>query len=236
MDRYAGCRCGDAARHTFTCRNADHAHRERQGLRMRWTRSLARNLPALLLIAASAALGGCENQELLKWFDNKPKLQGTRVPVFPEGVPGVQQGVPPELLKGYQSQADQQAQAQAAVEEAQKKAEAERANAQSERRQTQQAAPRQASRTTQPSQPRPARQRTQPQPAAAEPEQAAAQPTAAAPQRPPTSAPLADRWPSQQESQPQQQQQQRQEPQPTYSQTRPWPGSESSGPPTDRFR
>src|ERR1051326_7324671 len=34
--------------------------------------------------------------------DTKKKLSGERKPVFPEGVPGVPQGVPPELVKGYQ--------------------------------------------------------------------------------------------------------------------------------------
>src|SRR5215831_21241039 len=32
----------------------------------------------------------------------KKKLSGDRKPVFPEGVPGVAQGVPPELVKGNQ--------------------------------------------------------------------------------------------------------------------------------------
>ena len=35
-------------------------------------------------------------------LDTKKKLPGERKPVFPEGVPGVQQGVPPELIKGNQ--------------------------------------------------------------------------------------------------------------------------------------
>ena len=36
-------------------------------------------------------------------FDNKKPLPGERRAVFPEGVPGVPQGVPPELVKGYQA-------------------------------------------------------------------------------------------------------------------------------------
>ncbi len=82
-------------------------------------------LPALTLIAASVFLAGCESQELLKWFDNKAEVAGQSPAGVSDGVPGVQQGVPPELTKGYQSQAEQQAQAQAAVEEAQR-ADAER--------------------------------------------------------------------------------------------------------------
>jgi hypothetical protein len=36
----------------------------------------------------------------------KKKLPGDRKPVFPEGVPGVAQGVPPELVKGNQPPPD----------------------------------------------------------------------------------------------------------------------------------
>lgn len=190
---------------------------------------VARKLPVLALIAASAALGGCENQALLQWFDNKPKLQGNRVPVFPEGVPGVQQGVPPELLKGYQSQADQQSQAQAAAEAAQKSSEEQRNRSQAERPRPQQASQPAPQRV---SQPRPQRAPAQPRAVQPQPEQTAAEP-APPPQRN-TSAPLADRWPSAQQEPPPQQQQ-KEQPQQSAT-TRSWPGSEPSGPPTDRFR
>ena len=36
-------------------------------------------------------------------FSTKKKLQGDRRAVFPEGTPGVSQGVPQELVKGYQA-------------------------------------------------------------------------------------------------------------------------------------
>jgi hypothetical protein len=39
-------------------------------------------------------------------FNTKKKLPGDRIPVFPEGTPGVPQGVPPELVKGYQAPPD----------------------------------------------------------------------------------------------------------------------------------
>ncbi|KAB2876222.1 MAG: hypothetical protein F9K38_13975, partial [Pseudorhodoplanes sp.] len=55
--------------------------------------------------ALSLALfaGGCESFDLTDLFpDGKKKLAGERRPVFPDGVPGVPQGVPPELMKGYQ--------------------------------------------------------------------------------------------------------------------------------------
>jgi len=48
-------------------------------------------------------------------FDNKKKLKGDRVPVFPDGVPGATTGVPPDLVKGYQPPSDQPADADAAV-------------------------------------------------------------------------------------------------------------------------
>jgi hypothetical protein len=55
---------------------------------------------ALLLVA-------CEDFDPTALFDSdifntKKKLPGERKPVFPEGTPGVPQGVPQELVKGYQ--------------------------------------------------------------------------------------------------------------------------------------
>jgi hypothetical protein len=60
-----------------------------------------------LIIASVLALGltlsGCESFELpVDWFNNKKPLPGERRSVFPEGVPGVPQGVPAELQQGYQ--------------------------------------------------------------------------------------------------------------------------------------
>jgi outer membrane biosynthesis protein TonB len=59
------------------------------------------------------ALGGCDSFDPLDKFQdwdimgsNKKPLQGERQPVFPQGVPGVQQGVPPDLVKGYQAPAE----------------------------------------------------------------------------------------------------------------------------------
>ena len=47
--------------------------------------------------------------DLLDFLDTKKKLPGERKPVFPEGVPGLEQGVPKELYKGSaQEQLDQQ--------------------------------------------------------------------------------------------------------------------------------
>ena len=59
-------------------------------------------------------------------FNTKKKLPGERQPVFPEGTPGVSQGVPPELVKGYQAAPEPAtAPKQAAAEPTEAQAEAE---------------------------------------------------------------------------------------------------------------
>ncbi len=83
-----------------------------------------RLIAAAVVIALSGALGGCaggmssfDPSDLLDFLDTKKKLPGDRKPVFPDGVPGLEQGVPKELYKGSrQEQIDQQnAQATAAA-------------------------------------------------------------------------------------------------------------------------
>src|ERR1700740_622589 len=81
-----------------------------------------RLIAAAILIAFSGALAGCssglsnlEPPDLLDWLDTKKKLPGERKPVFPEGVPGLEQGVPKSLYKDAQQQAYQNAQAAAAA-------------------------------------------------------------------------------------------------------------------------
>src|ERR1700751_3883887 len=74
-----------------------------------------RLIAAAVLIAFSGVLGGCSSgfgsgfdpSDLLDFLDTKKKLPGERKPVFPDGVPGLEQGVPKELYKGAQQQ-DQQ--------------------------------------------------------------------------------------------------------------------------------
>lgn len=59
-------------------------------------------------LAAGLALGlaGCESFDLMNLIpDSKKKLPGERRDVFPGGTPGVPQGVPAELVKGYQAPA-----------------------------------------------------------------------------------------------------------------------------------
>ena len=82
-----------------------------------------RLIAAAVVIALSGALAGCSSlsnwdpTDLLDFLDTKKKLPGERKPVFPEGVPGLEQGVPKNLYKGSaQEQIDQQnAQAAAAA-------------------------------------------------------------------------------------------------------------------------
>lgn len=63
--------------------------------------AIRRSLFALPLLCLSLALTGCENMDPAYWIpDTKKKLPGERREVFPEGIPGVVQGVPPELIKG----------------------------------------------------------------------------------------------------------------------------------------
>jgi outer membrane biosynthesis protein TonB len=72
-------------------------------------RSMQRLTAAVVLIAFSGLLGGCASSsfdpsDLLDFLDTKKKLPGDRKPVFPEGVPGLEQGVPKDLYKGAQEQ------------------------------------------------------------------------------------------------------------------------------------
>ena len=75
-----------------------------------------RLIAAAVLISLSGALAGCSTgfsnfdpSDLLDWLDTKKKLPGERKPVFPDGVPGLEQGVPKELYKGSrQEQIDRQ--------------------------------------------------------------------------------------------------------------------------------
>jgi hypothetical protein len=60
------------------------------------------------LIAIAPAIIGCADFDADKLdifkLNEKKKLPGERQPVFPEGVPGVTQGIPPEYIRGNQQQ------------------------------------------------------------------------------------------------------------------------------------
>ena len=80
-----------------------------------------RLIATAVLIALSGALAGCgstagfDPSDLLDFLDTKKKLPGERKPVFPEGVPGLEQGVPKDLYKGARQQQIDDPNAQAAV-------------------------------------------------------------------------------------------------------------------------
>src|SRR5438309_3505239 len=72
-----------------------------------------RLIAAAVVITLSGALAGCaggmssfDPSDLLDFLDTKKKLPGERKPVFPEGVPGLEQGVPKDLYKGTRQQVD----------------------------------------------------------------------------------------------------------------------------------
>ena len=58
------------------------------------------------LVALAPVLAGCEDFDMDKFdffhLNEKKKLPGERKDVFPQGVPGVSQGIPPEYMKGNQ--------------------------------------------------------------------------------------------------------------------------------------
>jgi hypothetical protein len=68
-------------------------------------------LALLLVIAGCTAGGQFDPTEVFdnSVFDSKKKLQGEREPLFPNGVPGAETGVPPDLVKGYQPPPEQAA-------------------------------------------------------------------------------------------------------------------------------
>jgi hypothetical protein len=64
----------------------------------------ARLVLAVVVVAAGPVVSACSSLDSLdptEWFDTKKPITGERKPVFPEGVPGVSSGIPPELVKGY---------------------------------------------------------------------------------------------------------------------------------------
>lgn len=69
-------------------------------------RRIQRIVMVATLVALAPVLAGCAgfDPEQLDIFglSEKKKLPGDRKPLFPEGVPGVSQGIPPEYVKGNQ--------------------------------------------------------------------------------------------------------------------------------------
>jgi hypothetical protein len=69
-----------------------------------------RILLLVALLALTPVLAGCENFDMdsldVFGLNKKKKLPGERHELFPNGVPGVSQGIPPEYLKGNQQSTD----------------------------------------------------------------------------------------------------------------------------------
>jgi hypothetical protein len=66
-------------------------------------------LVLVLVLGACTQGGQFDPTELLSGdaLTGKKKLQGDREPLFPQGVPGAETGVPPDLVKGYQPAPEQ---------------------------------------------------------------------------------------------------------------------------------
>src|SRR3954453_21366562 len=90
-------------RSRLCCRRLQRAERDNM-------RRPQRLIAATIVIALSSALAGCgssgsfDPSDLLDFLDTKKKLPGERKPVFPDGVPGLEQGVPKDLYKGAHQQ------------------------------------------------------------------------------------------------------------------------------------
>jgi hypothetical protein len=160
-----------------------------------------------LLALAMPALAGCTNFDLDKLdvfgLNEKKKLPGERKELFPGGVPGVTQGIPPEYTKGNHPPPETAQALQAPASEQNKAAE----EAEPEKKAT------------------PAEAKPKPKPKhAAKPRTASKQPAQAASQPQQQMAP----WPQQN---PQPAPQQAQSPWPTQGQstTAPWPSSPQPG-------
>lgn len=148
--------------------------------------AMRRSLFALPLLCMSLALAGCENMDPAYWLpDNKKKLPGDRREVFPEGVPGVIQGVPPELVRGNNA-----AQIEGGAAAPMPQVEEPPAEQQPQPK----SRPRKVVRPIQPP-PEPAQQRAQPAPQPAQPSAGGAWPSPQAAQQQ-QQAPAASGWPA----------------------------------------
>ncbi len=97
-------------------------------------RSLLRFGLAAGVLSLGLTLAACDNFDPTALFDaemfnTKKKLPGERHPVFPEGTPGVSQGVPPEMVKGYQPPPEPEATAKPTTKQTPRQAAADPAEA-----------------------------------------------------------------------------------------------------------
>src|SRR6201996_3433186 len=117
----------ECARALKRCRRCCRRSRKADGrivLNEKSTMRLSQRLiAASIVVALSAALAGCSSNfgsnfdpmDMFDFLDTKKKLPGDRKPVFPEGVPGLEQGVPRDLYKGAQEQQQPDPNAQTAA-------------------------------------------------------------------------------------------------------------------------
>ena len=163
------------------------------------------------LLALAPVLTACENfdHDKLDVFglNKKKPLPGDRKPLFPEGVPGVTQGIPPEYMKGNTAEQPGAAIAVAAPPAA--------AAAQPPAEQQPKAKPK----------PKP-----KPRQAARKPTQVTVQPPTAAQPAPAAQQPAPPPWPAPAQQQPQQSQPaQSSWPTPTQAAPAPWPSAPPPG-------
>ena len=83
----------------------------------------------LALLTAGCGSSSFDPTDMFDFLDTKKKLPGDRKPVFPEGVPGIERGVPSDMMKGAAAERQRQeeqaaAEAAARAEEEKRKAEA----------------------------------------------------------------------------------------------------------------
>src|ERR1700744_2365816 len=117
----------ECARALKRCRRCCRRSRKADGrivLNEKSTMRLSQRLiAASIVVALSVALAGCSSNfgdnfdpmDMFDFLDTKKKRPGDRKPVFPEGVPGLEQGVPKELYKGWAQERIDQQNAQAAA-------------------------------------------------------------------------------------------------------------------------
>lgn len=160
---------------------------------------LSRKTGLVFAACLALALSGCETSDMIDSVQakvqdfnpfgvTKTPLKGQRQEVFPEGVPGVQQGIPPELMKGNQTIPDPNAPPDVALAapEPEKTQEAEKPKPKPKR---------QAARPK-PAKHQAAKRKPPAQPAAAEQEPSQAAPQAAWPAPPAANQAATPQWPT----------------------------------------
>lgn len=95
--------------------------------RRAWRAGVRVAVLSLAMLTAGCGTSSFDPTDMFDFLDTKKKLPGDRKPVFPEGVPGIERGVPPDMMKG--AAAERQRQEEQAAAEAAAKAEEEKRKA-----------------------------------------------------------------------------------------------------------